>query len=669
MEVDKITTDFLNEPIFVVGSWKLNFPYNFPPRRFLAADTETKLYLNNQLIDDETAYELYRTKGQQWVKENIEVKCYAYMLSDGKDLVIAQNAEDFLTLCAMFKVKRVFWYNAKFDFAIFDYYFLTHDWKQSQEVVKNKTNHGHLSANTYQSLNGDFGQRYQLRIWKECLNRNYKKTTREFKFVDVCNVFGGGLARNLEDWDIEDYDGNKIRKLEMDYTNGDIIQDIDYLINDTKGLYLLAEKIDKIIFELCGLSFFKGDYITAGGLAKKALLEKMFKQGTQHKNIKLFKRFFPITIEEDKEYRKHHLYLGGKCLVNPHKLNKPQSQIFKYDVNSMYPAQMYKMLYPVGVPNLIEDIDKFKPDNKHVYILKLKLFTGILKPQMIPVYQDTLTSEYNNEFMETDYIYIWYEELQELEKWYYLNYNIEAILEFEGKTPKGVKEYIQLFYGIKCTSKGAIKNGCKLFLNSAYGKIAQRVERVICNYVLSDKGYVVLEKTGSEEDEKSMLSVVVGSRITALARVCLMEYIRKISNGKVKDNFIYCDTDSVHALTEYKDTDYKELGKMKNEGVFTKGIYLAPKSYLLYSEETNRYEVHCKGVNTKIVANEIQGKPFNEALKVFKPNKTFKCLMGLNVRGGKALIYVDKMIVNEENILKVLENLGDLEEIDDGNGL
>lgn len=665
INVFKFKPSFLNDFIFVNGDWKLNNPYDFPNRRYLAADTETKLYLNNKLLDDDTAYELYKTKGQQWVKENVTVVCYAFMLSDGKDLVVAQNAEDFLTLCAMFQVKRVFWYNAKFDFAIFDYYFLTHNWKQSQEVIEEKTNRGKLQTNTFQSLNGDFGQRYQLRIWKDCLNRNYKKTTREFKFVDVCNVFGGGLARNLQDWDIQDYEGNKIRKLEMDYSQGDIIKDIDYLINDTKGLYLLADKIDKTIFDLCGLSFFKGDYITAGGLAKKVLLEKIFKQGTQYKNVKLFKQFFPITIEEDKELRKHHLYLGGKCLVNPYKLNKPQEHIFKYDVNSMYPAQMYNMLYPIGEAKIIEDIKDIKDDNKHVYMLKLKYFTGLTRPQMIPIYQDTLTSEYNTEFFETDYIYMWYEELKELEKWYYLNYNVEAIYEYKGMIPRGAKEYIDLFYGIKCTSKGAIKNGAKLFLNSAYGKIAQRVERVICNYVLSDKGYVVLEKTGSEADEKSMLSVIVGSRITSLARVSLMKYIRHICNGNVKDNFIYCDTDSVHALTEYKDTDDKALGKMKNEGVFTKGVYLAPKSYLLYSEETNKYEVHCKGVNTKIVANEIQGKPFNIALEVFKPNRTFKCLMGLNVRGGKALIYVDKIIVNEENILKVLENLGSLEEIDD----
>lgn len=651
--------NFLNDDIYCVGTWNLHSPANFPKRRYLSADTETKLFFNHYLSDDE-AYMLYKERGQQWCKENIEVIPYALMLSDGKDFVLAQNVEDFLTLCAMFNVKRVFWYNAKFDFAIFDYYFLTNNWKLSDDEVKDKETYSHLSDKTYQSLDGEFGQRYQLRIWKKYLNRNYKEVVTEFKFIDVCNIFGGGLARNLNDWDIRDENGNKVRKLTMDYASASIKDDLQYMINDTKGLHLLAEKIDKTIFDLCGFSLFKGDYITAGGLAKKTLLEKMFKQGSQSKNVKKFRHFFPISIEEDEDFRKHKLYLGGKCLVNPYKQGIPQQGVYKYDVNSMYPAQMRKMLYPVGFPRHTKILD-IKPNK--VYILKVRNLTGLIKPNKIPIYPDSLTGEYKPAFLETKELYFWLDELEELKHWYYLNYDIVDILEYDGKHPKGAIEYIDLFYGVKSTSKGAIKNGAKLFLNSAYGKLAQRTKRMKCKYKLQLGGYVALVKEGVEEDEKGMLSVVVGSRITALARVCLMEYIRKICNENVKAYFIYCDTDSVHALKEFKDTDDKELGKMKFEGYYNKAIYLAPKSYLLYNEQNNEYEVHCKGVNTNVVKSEIENLPFDEAIKVFAPNRTFKCLMGLNVKGGKALIYVDKMIVNEKNIIKVREMLGDLEEI------
>ena len=78
-----------------------------------------------------------------------------------------------------------------------------------------------------------------------------------------------------------------------------------------------------------------------------------------------------------------------------------------------------------------------------------------------------------------------------------------------------------------------------------------------------------------------------------------------------------------------------------------------------------QYEVHCKGVNTTVVAKEIEGKAFDEACDIFKPNRKFKCLCGLNVRGGKALIYVDKFILNDENMEINKEILGDLEDFDD----
>ena len=75
------------------------------------------------------------------------------------------------------------------------------------------------------------------------------------------------------------------------------------------------------------------------------------------------------------------------------------------------------------------------------------------------------------------------------------------------------------------------------------------------------------------------------------------------------------------------------------------------------------YEVHCKGVNTKVVKKEIGDKPFSEAVDIFKPNRMFRCLCGLNVKGGKALIYVDKMILNDENLVINKKMLEDLEEI------
>ncbi len=202
------------------------------------------------------------------------------------------------------------------------------------------------------------------------------------------------------------------------------------------------------------------------------------------------------------------------------------------------------------------------------------------------------------------------------------------------------------FYEIKCKEKGAKRQGAKLLLNSAYGKLAQKVERLILTYELDEDGISHLIQISSETDEKSMLSVLLGSRITALSRVDLMKNIRSICKGNPKKYFVYCDTDSIHSLLPYDKCDDKELGKYKCEGIFEYGLYLAPKTYLLYDK--GEFDVHCKGVNTEVVAQEVEGKTFKEATKIFRGKRKFKCLCGLNVRGGKALVWLDKYIVKDD---------------------
>lgn len=637
------------EKFIVIGDWNFSSCDKFTHCDYVSADTETKLYYNNELLTEEKAHKLYKENGAKWCRCNIVVKPYAFMLSDGKSFALFQNIEDFLLCCAMMLVKIVFWYNAKFDFAIFDYYFLTNGWERSENAVKEFDGNRHkLPHKTFQSLDGDFGQRYQLRIWQEYKNKKWNRKVHNFKMIDICNIFAGGLRKNLEDWKIVDKSGEEVRKLHMDYVNASIENDIEYMIADTKGLHLLAEKINETVKEISGFSLFGGEFITAGGLAKKSLLKYMFKEEKTYDNIKLFKKYFPMTKEKDQEYRDLKLYQGGKCFVSPYKVNTIVKNIYKYDINSMYPTQMRNMLYPVGEGKKVNKINK-KGKNK-IYILKISNIYGTLKENMVPVWYDSLTADYKMNFFEEESRYIWLEEIEEYENYYDLIYSIDEILEFEGYKVKGAEEYVDNYYKIKKTSKGAIKNGAKLFLNSAYGKLAQRIERANCHYELSEEGYVHLVQDEIEIDEKNMLSVLVGSRITSLSRVLLCYYIRKICKGNPKKYFVYCDTDSVHALCNFEDTNDTELGKMKNEGIYEFGKYLAPKTYLLYNsyeKKGERFEVHSKGVNTQVVKDKLEEcNDFYEASKLFASGINYQCLTSLNCIGGKALIYIDKMLLN-----------------------
>lgn len=651
----KRTAKHYKEPYYTFGEWELTAYTKMPKVDYLSADTETKLYLNDKPISSIDLYEMTSKmqKPNDFIKKNIEVKAYAFMLSDGKNFACFQCIEDFLLTCAMMRVKRVYWYNARFDFAIFDYYLLQNKWNDITALLEeDRKRYRKMPPFTYQNLIGDFGQRYQIRLWYPY--KNYKGVTNvhNWKMLDICNIFGGGLANNLEAWNIKDNSGVEVRKLKMDYDNADLDneEDMKYCLHDALGLHLLAQAIDKELKELTSFSLFEGQYMTSGGLARKTLLKMMFK-GNEKFNLKCFKSFFPMNAKLDEELRTHDLYKGGIALVNPYKVGVLQKKIYKYDSNSMYPDKMRKMLYPLREGTIIEHKGKrFKKKEGCIYLVLLRNFSGYVLENKIPVYQDRLSGEYSSSFREVEDVYMWNEELEELKNWYDLDYQLVKVVEYVGRIPKGAMEYIDMFYNIKATQKGAKRQGAKLLLNSAYGKLAQKIERPVVTIEFNEDGIVHLIKVREEVDEKQMLSVLVGSRVTAMARVDLLSHIREICKENPKDYFIYCDTDSIASLLPYDKCDDKELGKYKCEGIFDYGLYLAPKTYMLY--EDGKYEVHCKGVNTKVVAQELEGKTIKEACKIFKGNKYFKCLCGLNVKGGKALVWLNKMILRDDIIIK-----------------
>ena len=233
------------------------------------------------------------------------------------------------------------------------------------------------------------------------------------------------------------------------------------------------------------------------------------------------------------------------------------------------------------------------------------------------------------------------------------------MLYFKEYWSKGLQDFIDEFYEIKSTSKGAKKLAAKIPLNASYGKFAEKVIRVVGHHELSKEGYVHYVRDSEKVDAKSMLSVIVGARITSLSRIDLMKSIRQVSKGNPKKNFIYCDTDSIHSFTNNIETDDKILGMFKNESPdktpYRDCIYIAPKSYVMlhksYPEVINKdtFVVHCKGVNTNAVKKLISGYDIEYISKIFRPNYPIASLTGINAIGGKALIYKDKFILKGDD--------------------
>lgn len=635
--------------------------YNPVRINFMAGDTETHLYYENSLLSEEQAENLMRDNGQTWCRKNIHVQAWAFMLANDEYFFCFQCIEDFLMGCSLLRVNTVVWYNAKFDFAIFDYYFLTNNWNYSNDIIRKRGIYGKLPNKTFNSLHGQQGQRYKLTFWYEYFNKNRDRKVHKTEMIDLFNVLQGGLAKNLKDWDIKDKYGNEIRKLEMDYVNDKIDDCVDYLIVDVVGLYYLTIKFSNEFEKVTGLSYLNGDYMTCGGVAKKVMLQEMY--NCDYKNaLKKFHEDFYMTADLDNMFREENLYKGGKTLVNPRYIGKKLKYVYKFDENSMYPHKMRTMKLPYGKPvysTLYEDNDDIK-------IIHVTSMYGTLKHNKVGVWQDLSSSEFTDVIDESEPFFIFEEELEELENWYDITLKYDYIYYYEARECEGLKRFIDKFYEIKSNSKGTVKLVSKIVLNSSYGKLAEKCTRETGVYELSEDGYVHYVKTGEKTDTKSMLSVVVGSYVTALARTDLMKNIRKVCSEDVEHNFIYCDTDSIHAFTNNIETDEKQLGMFKNESPdgnpYHFCLYLAPKSYIMlhdmYEKEQNSdtLVVHCKGVNVKEVRKIIEGKSFDEMCEIFRPNYPIRCLNGINAIGGKALIYKDKYILRADDDNFIIDN-------------
>jgi hypothetical protein len=319
----------------------------------------------------------------------------------------------------------------------------------------------------------------------------------------------------------------------------------------------------------------------------------------------------------------------------------------------MYPSIMATMPDLRYCPRRIQssELHKYKRP-KYVRIFCIDELVGVLKKNFIPTWYDNTTKE----FTASPYIekgidkpyYIFEEELEEMQKWYDLEYSMNECIVI--KTDENLyKKFVDRFYKIKSESR--ISNPClfqfsKLCLNSAYGKLAQNPRRLDTHRELNEDGAVRLVADEWKIDEDSTLNVIVGAYVTARARIKLLTAIRDIC-GNVAKNFVYCDTDSIHSRVPYANTSNTELGGWKFEGCFEHSKYLSPKTYFNMNGEVGdlkEFFLHTKGVPQKYIYPMMEGKTLKTINKTFSPGVLFPALMGLNIKGGKALIPCKKEI-------------------------
>ena len=307
-----------------------------------------------------------------------------------------------------------------------------------------------------------------------------------------------------------------------------------------------------------------------------------------------YKRYFPVIEKELDDFIRRS-YKGGFCYLNPKYKDKFLTNIYTYDVKSMYPSVMRDCMLPYGRP--VAYVGEYEYDETMpLYIQEIKVDCK-LKPNKIPSIQTKSFMSLKLKYLE--------DTNGKMMSLVLTNLDLERLLDdyeiFEIVYVKGLKfaqtnilfrEYVDYYYQKKEESKGAKRQLYKIFLNSLYGKFAMMTER---SQAIPKINNLKNEFDRTEKQEHEAIYTAVASFITANARKKLLDGI--YAN---LDNFIYCDTDSIHLIGEAKNlTIGKNLGNFdiengcikngKHISYITLGKYLGQKCYMLAAKRGQNY--------------------------------------------------------------------------------
>ena len=656
-----------------------------------AFDTETQVYFDGKVLDPKKLFNKVKNLNNDEKRKRLHNVTWAWQCYDEVNgFFMTNDFYEFLTYQCRAGLKFGWCYNSTFDFAQIDYEILARGkdkWLMHEHAKKGDAyNKG--QAWTYESIHNDMGARYAYKLWVPYKHYDRHNYVHAIEYRDFMKLVTGGLKKLLNDLNVVDNDGNPIRKLEMEYQSvktDDLTEDeIDYCANDVKGLYFAIKQFNETIESQsnneCHIFGENTNLMTAGGFAKHELLRSLYPNlKTKRARIKAYQKDHPITNAQDQFIRANHLYRGGISFVNPYykgKLldaKKMGGPMYRYDVNSEYPYSMAEINDLIGRPikKTLKEYDKMPKEEKDKYeaVFALTKVYGVVKHNFLGLWYDP----FKKDFVETineDGLHLMFErELNEMAQWYD---DFEFACDYVILWRKGKKAYAPFVnenYELKAQAKKdknpTLQQTTKLKLNSSYGKLAERVERVKGHYELNEEtGAIHFIREDVEIDTSTSMNVVIGALTTCVARCYILSKIREVCKGDIKHKFVYIDTDSIHAFASYDKADAYALGGLKLEATCEAVKYIAPKTYIdiekINKDGTINYdafEVHSKGINLSAIIADLKkkqkgkrkGLPTLELLnRKINYGAKYICLVAMNVKGGKVLIPTEKYLARFE---------------------
>lgn len=688
---DKYTRIKLNNGVWVITTKGHDYLKPQPAITF-AIDTETQTYFDGKLLDNKKLFAKVKNLSNDEKRKRLHNVVWAWQCYDEfNGFFMTNDFNTYLLYQCACRYKFGWCYNSTFDFAQIDYEILAKGkdiWKPHEHVTRGSgKGYNKGQAWTYESVHSDMGARYAYKLWVPYRNENRHTYVHSVEYRDFMKLVTGGLKKLLNDLEVTDNDGNPIRKLTMDYqavdsTNVDAISDNDiaYCENDVKGLYFAIKKFNVTIEEQsnneCHIFGKETNVMTAGGYAKHELLRSLYPQVIQHKwRLQRYQKKHPVSQAMDEYVRQHHLYRGGICYVNKLYQGKllTERTMYRYDVNSEYPYSMANINDLIGRPIKISLNEwlNWTSEQREQYeaVYMLTSVYGEVKHNYLGMWYDPFKNEFVDIINESGLHLMFEREINEMANWYdNLEFTTDGVLLWK-KGKKIYAPFVNENYELKAKAKkeknATLQQNTKLKLNSSYGKLAERVERVKGHYELNEQtGAIHFIRDETETDLTTSMNVVIGALVTCYARCFILSKIREVCKGDIKHNFVYIDTDSIHCFIKYDKADAYALGGLKLEATCQAVKYIAPKTYIDIERvnndgtvDYNAFEVHSKGINLSAIIKDLHKK--QKGKKNGKPTLTlidrkidygaqYLCLVAMNVRGGKVLIPTLKYLAREE---------------------
>lgn len=501
------------------------------------------------------------------------------------NITIGTTIDEFMEWCKKQPDNpTVMFHNLKFD-GQFIIWWLLHNGFMHVEDRRDR------DTGTFTTLISDMGMYYNIEVIFYLKGKKVKKVT----FQDSLKLIPLSVDEIAKSFHLP------IQKLKIDYDSHNYLpvgapltkEEEEYLIHDVK---IVAHAVE----------FFYEQGLNKMTIGSCALNE--YKTIIQKKN---FNRYFPSPkYHEDVKQS----YKGGFTYLNPKFKGKTIGNGIVLDVNSLYPAMMYKNYLPFGTPIFFQG--KYEEDVLYPLYTQMFRCQFELKKGKIPTIQIKGSMFFKgNEYLESsndEEVVLCLNSVDlELFLEHYDVYNMEYISGWKFQATQGLfKDYIDKWSQNKIKAKEEGNHGLylisKLFLNSLYGKFGTDT-KVVSKIPYLDEKTDTVKYRESEPEKKDGIYIAMASFITSYARRLTITSAQTImdnyNSGKSKIQFVYADTDSLHCvspdfeLPEGLEIHPTDLGAWDFEMKFKRGKYLRQKCYM--EDEIISEDDYQKGIKSE----------------------------------------------------------------------